>query len=190
MAFGVCMKKEKDWIEIKAHAIWNSMMQRCGKREAYMDVIICDEWKEFKNFHNWFREQVINGWYDKGWQIDKDIIGRGTRIYSPDHCAFVPKPLNILFARAFNRKGYYGTRGAYRVLSSNGEEYGYDIFCAKITYNGRVIYHEEFDYELFAFFSYKWAFEEFIQKLANELRDKLNPIMYDSLMSYRVLPMG
>lgn len=185
------MKKKKDWVELKAKSVWYGMRGRCGKDEAYLDVKISPEWQDFDNFYNWFKIQVQNGWYHKGWEIDKDIIGRGTRVYSPDHCAFVPKPLNILFSKAFNRRyKYWTSRGSCRVLSSEDESYGYNVYCASFSYDGKVVYQDEFDYELYAFFSYKWAFEEFIQNKANELKDKLNPLMYDALMSYRVLPMG
>lgn len=190
-AFGVYMKNKKDWIYKKAREKWLGMKERCSKNAAYLDVTIREDWLDFSNFEKWFRDQVNNGWYHTTWEIDKDIIGKGTRIYSPDHCAFVPKPINTLFSKAFNRRNNYSSsRGAHRVMSSNGEDFGYDIFCAKIVYDGKVIFHEEFDYELFAFFEYKWAFEKFIQEKAEELKDKLNPKMYDALMSYRVLPMG
>jgi len=186
------MKKKKDWIYKKAKEKWNGMLDRCGKHSAYLDVKVREDWLDFNNFERWFREQVDNGWYHTGWAIDKDIIGGGSRVYSPDHCAFVPQPLNTLFVHAFNRHGKYSSsRGAYRVISTGEyDDYGYNVFCAKITYDGKVILHEEFDHELFAFFTYKWAFEEFVQKLVEELKDKLNPKMYDALMAYRVLPLG
>lgn len=191
MAFGVCMKKENDWIEIKARKVWYDMHRRCGKHTAYMDVSICQEWQEFDNFKSWFQTQVENGWYKDGWQIDKDIITKGGRVYSPDSCAFIPKPLNMLFVKAYNRRyKYWGTRGAYRILSSDQDGNYYNLFCATFSYDGKVIFYGEYDYELFSFFEYKFAFEEFVQNKAEELKENLNPKMYRALMDYRVLPMG
>lgn len=167
------------------------MNDRCGKHEGYLDVVVCKEWKDFENFHSWFREQVNNGWYSEGWEIDKDIIGRGSNIYSPKHCAFVPKAMNMLFTKAFNRRyKYFGTRGVRTVLSQDGCGNNFKIFTSEFHYDGKQIFYGEYDYELFAFFDYKFAFEEFLQNKTEELRDNLNPLMYEALMTYRVLPLG
>lgn len=164
------------------------MNKRCGKKTAYLDVKICEDWKDFNNFYTWFKAQVDNNWYSEGWEIDKDIIGRGKNIYSPDYCAFVPKAVNRLFVHAFNRKyKYFGTRGVTRLKPylPDTEEC---TFLAEFSYEGKKVFSGEYDYEFFAFFDYKFAFEEFVQKKAEELKDNLNPKMYDALMSYRVLP--
>lgn len=183
--------KEKDWIELKAKEKWLSMMDRCGKYDGYLDVVVCEEWKDFNKFHFWFRSQVDNGWYLSGWEIDKDIIGRGTNIYSPEHCAFVPKGINMLFIKAFNRRyKYFGTRGVKTILTQDGLGKNYELFVAEFTYEGKKVFYGEYDYELFAFFEYKFAFEEFLQNKTQELKENLNPKMHEALMTYRVLPLG
>lgn len=183
---------EKDEIKIKAKKVWNGIKSRCGKHPAYLHTTISKDWEDFDNFLSWFEIQVYNGWYEQGWEIDKDIIGRGSNKYSSELCAFIPKPLNNLFTKAFNRRsrGIHGTRGVKTVLSTSGEGYDYDVFCSQFSYDGKVIFYGEYDYELFAFFEYKFAFEEFVQNKAKELQDKISPLMYDALMSYRVLPSG
>jgi len=50
---------------------------------------ICDEWIYFSNFEGWMRSQ-----YWEGLELDKDILGDGSRTYSPIFCAFVPQYLN------------------------------------------------------------------------------------------------
>lgn len=183
---------EKDEIRIKARKIWKGIKDRCRSHPSYRNVTISKDWEDFNNFLSWFETQVHNGWYQQGWEIDKDIIGRGSNKYSADLCAFIPRPLNMLFTSAFNRrsKGIKGTRGVSTVLSTTGDGYDYDVFCSQFSYNGKVVFYGEYDYELFAFFEYKFAFEEFVQNKAKELQDKLNPLMYNALITYRVLPMG
>lgn len=181
--------EKKDWVHNKGYDIWHSMMDRCGKFGSYKKVKVSDEFQDKDKFISWFREQVDNGWYHSGWDIDKDIISSGGRIYSRDTCAFVPRALNTLFIHAFNRGySYANARGVSKVMSTYGEGYDFEILRSGFKYEGKTIFEGEYDYELFAFFDFKWAFEEFIQEKADELRDKLNPLMYEALMNHRVLP--
>lgn len=182
------MKKEKDWIDIKSSNLLASIKSRCNNHVSYTKVTVCDSWLSPNNFSQWFIEQVEKGWYVDGWDIDKDIISSGGNIYSPDHCAFIPKPLNLLFSKAFNRRyKYFGTRGVKKnVMDYLG--YEHTTFESGFCYDGEQIFKGEYDYELFAFFDYKWAFEEFVQNKAEELKNNLNPLMYNALISYRVGP--
>jgi hypothetical protein len=181
--------EKKDWIHKKGSVIWHGMVERCENNPAYSKVKISEEFQDKSKFLPWFREQVENGWYHQGWHIDKDIISSGGRLYSRENCAFVPAAINGMFVHAFNRGySYANARGVQRVLSSCGDGYDYNIFKAEIKYEGKQVFFGEYDYELFAFFDYKWAFEEFIQNKAEELKDKLHPKMYEALMNHRVLP--
>jgi hypothetical protein len=181
------MKKERDWIEIKASKLWSSIKNRCGTNSGYVDVKVSNDWLCFDNFHKWFREQVDNGWYKEGWEIDKDIISSGGRLYSSENCAFIPTPLNRLFVKAFNRDNIFSTRGVSKVYDPK-QWYEDVIFKSEINYDGKTIFYGEYDYELFAFFEYKWAFEEFVQNIAEELKTNLHPKMYEALINHRVLP--
>lgn len=58
-------------------------------------VIVCEEWKNnFLSFYNW---AIGNGW-EKGLQLDKDIIpkklGIPNLLYSPENCCFVTPKVN------------------------------------------------------------------------------------------------
>lgn len=84
-------------VPLKAYKIWVRVLERCHdtkyktKNPSYNDVTICDEWIKFSNFKDWF---VKN--YKEGYEIDKDILVQGNKVYSPDTCCFVPRRINTL----------------------------------------------------------------------------------------------
>lgn len=83
---------------------WKSMLNRCynTKRERiyknYKDCSVCDEWKYLSNFKKWFEENYVDGY-----ELDKDILVKGNKIYSPSTCCFVPKEINNVIKRSVKR---------------------------------------------------------------------------------------
>lgn len=77
---------------------WFDMLKRCynqkdlEKRPKYKDVEVCDEWMYFSNFKSWMKQQ---DWEGKA--LDKDLRVRGSKVYSPETCMFVPCNVNNLF---------------------------------------------------------------------------------------------
>lgn len=82
----------------KFYQVWRSMIARCydekqrHKYKSYKGCEVCDEWKYVSNFKKWFDENYI-----EGCDLDKDILVKGNRLYSPSTCCFVPKELNRIF---------------------------------------------------------------------------------------------
>lgn len=109
------------------YMIWSAMLQRCYDykihkiRPTYIGCTVCDEWKYFSNFKNWF---YLN--YKEGFHLDKDILVEGNKIYSPDTCRFVPPYLNMLLtehgrARGDLPLGISKNRGSYRAKCCDGK---------------------------------------------------------------------
>lgn len=93
---------------------WSSMIVRCN--EQYSDVSVCEEFKDYTLFHEWFGKQV--GTENKRWELDKDILSgvASNKVYSPDVCVFVPRSINSFFrisdfslATKTARNGYKST---------------------------------------------------------------------------------
>ena len=87
------------------HRTWESMLRRAysdkhkQSRPTYQDVTVCEEWHSFMNFRSWMVEQ---NWEDK--ELDKDILFKGNKVYSPDTCVFVDRVVNsFLLDRAASR---------------------------------------------------------------------------------------
>lgn len=76
---------------------WADMLRRCYYPKAlrenptYKGCSVCKEWLIFSNFKRWFVENSI-----EGYSIDKDILVKGNKVYSPETCCFVPQAINVL----------------------------------------------------------------------------------------------
>jgi len=92
---GVNSTCKVDGVNTKKYNVWHSMMQRCydekyhKKQPTYKDCTVCDEWHDFSVFSLWF-----DGNYKDGFDLDKDTIIDGNRIYSPKTCRFISKQEN------------------------------------------------------------------------------------------------
>lgn len=119
-------------VHTKEYRTWRRMLIRCYANEdneslkTYKDCSVCEEWKYFPNFKQWCHSQ--DNWNKvmenpKEFQLDKDIIKKGNRIYCPDYCSFVPQNINELFNIKRNRGdlpvGVTRCRNKYRAVRNN-----------------------------------------------------------------------
>lgn len=79
----------------KAYDLWRRMLGRCTKEwsslhPTYTGVFVCEDWHNYDNFCDWFYEQD----YQQGYELDKDLIGFGKNVYSPNTCVLIPQSLN------------------------------------------------------------------------------------------------
>lgn len=81
---------------------WIAMLQRCyvdmdGKYPAYYGIAtVCDAWLNYQNFAEWYE----NNYYEipnERLHIDKDILYKGNKIYSPETCMLIPQTINEVF---------------------------------------------------------------------------------------------
>ena len=92
---------------LDSYKCWNSMLKRCysakyqEKYPTYKDCRVCDKWLYYSNFKKWYDTNYyeIN---NKTSQLDKDILIKGNKMYSPDTCVFVPQFINKLFIKRQN----------------------------------------------------------------------------------------
>ena len=80
----------------KYYEVWKSMLERCYSEKyleshpSYIGTIVCREWLYASEFKKWMEQQE---WQGKS--LDKDIIVPGSKLYSPETCAFVLKATNL-----------------------------------------------------------------------------------------------
>ena len=95
----------KNGEQTKEYSVWFQMIRRCfNKREretTYKNVTCCDEWLNFENFYEWLHNQPnFDKWLNGDrWALDKDILIKGNKVYSPETCCLVPHNVNGLFTK-------------------------------------------------------------------------------------------
>lgn len=113
----------------KEYAIWTSLIQRCYniKHKAYKSygaqgIIICDEWLNFQNFCEWYR----NNSYEDNLELDKDILANiynlDNKIYSPSTCLLISSGLNCFICGDNLKTGVYYKNNKYLVSLQNNKK--------------------------------------------------------------------
>lgn len=83
---------------------WTHMLARCYKpsRPTYQDCTVCDEWLTLSVFKEWYDANYI-----EGYELDKDLLVKGNKVYSPQTCCFIPQELNTLLLDSAANRGKY-----------------------------------------------------------------------------------
>ena len=166
---------------IKSYDVWHSMIERCyskkshKKRPTYIGCKVHKEWLYFSNFKKWFDENYI-----EGNQLDKDILVKGNKVYSPETCCFVPSKINNLFESS---KSY---RGKYPIGVSFNKQWM--KFETHIRLKDRRIFLGYFNSAEEAFEVYKKAAEAKIKEIAKEYLEKglIKDYVYKEMIKYEV----
>lgn len=166
-----------------AYQLWTNMLMRCydnrihRHRPAYSQVSVCDSWLLLSNFLKWFNDPE-NGYMD-GYHLDKDIIIKNNKIYSPSTCCFVPTEINTLFT---NRKRL---RGQYPIGVSKkdgGFQSAIDLGNGKHKYLGFFNNPED------AFCVYKEAKESYIKSIASQYfsQGRITERVFKAMLRYQI----
>jgi hypothetical protein len=165
---------------------WREMIRRCYSEKyhercpTYKGCSVAEEWHCFQNFAEWYDQNYyqIEG---EVTHLDKDIIVKGNRVYSPNTCVFVPQKINVLFIKNNIRRGDLPI-GVSLKKSSKKLPYVvvFSIGIGKTITIGCYGTPEE------AFNSYKELKEKHIKEVANEYKNKIPILLYDALIKYEV----
>lgn len=166
---------------LHSYILWKSILRRCyGKPSrkscSYEGCSVCKEWEQFSVFKEWY-----DRYYVEGYHIDKDILVKGSKVYSPETCNFVPPEINTLIVK------HDATRGDLPIgvsrLSNNTHRYRAIVrIYKKYVTVGNYNTPEE------AFNAYKEAKERHIQEMSTKYfnEGKITEKVYNALMNYRV----
>ena len=90
------------------YAAWTNMLKRCYNEKwleshpSYIGTSVCREWIYASEFKKWMEQQ---DW--EGKSLDKDIIVPGSKLYSPETCAFVLPATNTFVIASDAIRGAY-----------------------------------------------------------------------------------
>ena len=168
---------------------WCNMLKRCydpyylNKCPTYIDCYVCKEWHNFQTFAKWFYKNYyeIEG---ERMELDKDILCKGNKIYSPDTCILVNNRINLLFVKNDKLRGEYPI-GVCWYKSKNKFRAYCKILDKK---NNKQIYLGLYNTVEEAFLAYKNFKENYIKQIADEYYSKgLIPTkLYDAMYKYEV----
>jgi len=86
---------------------WYHMLERCyserhhKKYPTYKGCSVCSEWHNFQEFAKWLHLKNKNF---KSLELDKDILLKGNKVYSPSTCSLVSRAKNIEFSQSVSKK--------------------------------------------------------------------------------------
>lgn len=156
---------------------WQDMIERCynaahhKKSPTYTDCSVAEEWHNFQNFAAWFYENHIEGFV-----LDKDILFKGNKVYSPETCCFVPEEVNLLFVKTD------ATRGEWPI----GVRKNRYSFTARLKIDDKEGHLGSFKTPEEAFLAYKIAKEKRIKEVAEKWKDLIDPRVYEAMYKYEV----
>lgn len=165
----------------EAYKCWHRMMERCyslklkEKYSTYNNVYCCDEWHNFSVFYEWYNQNSINGY-----ELDKDILIKNNKKYSPETCCFIPQEINKLLTKSNKTRGEYPLGVNYHKQTEK--------FVAAVRYNNKLISIGYYDTAKEAFDAYKEKKEEIIKEIAEKhFKDgNITEEVYNSLLTYEV----
>ena len=167
----------------KEYVLWADMLRRCysddfkKKKPTYESCEVSDNFKSYDYFYEWCNEQI--GFGVDGFELDKDLLNKGNKVYSEDRCVFIPQEINKVLTKRESMRGEHLIGVCWRNKSK--------AFVAVVSKNkGKQEHLGLFNTELEAFNAYKEAKEFFIKELANKWKGKIDERAYNALMKYKV----
>lgn len=171
-------------IRDKTYDIWQKMLHRCygskvGKSCAtYVGCEVSENFKSYHLFHQWSENQI--GFREQGFQLDKDLLVKGNKLYSEATCLYLPKELNCLIIKSDKSRGTYPIGVCW--------DRNCNKFCVKLHTVGRGLIHIGlFTTVSSAFQAYKKAKEDYVKAQAEKWQALIDPRAYAALIAYEVL---
>lgn len=145
-------------------------------RITYAGVSVCKEWLNLEIFAEWFNS--FN--YQAGWELDKDLLCKGNKEYSPHTCTIVPAEINTFLCNRKNHRGKQPVGVYFREKTGR-----YLSNCS--TGGGKPSeFLGSYSTAELAFGAYKLRKEGYAKELAEKYKDQIEPRAYQALLNYKV----
>ena len=170
-------------VNTKEYDLWNGMLRRCYSASlkkiypTYKDCKCSENFKSYEYFYEWCNSQVGFGVED--FELDKDLLTKGNKVYSEDSCIFIPSEINSVLIKRTASRGKH----LIGVCWNNASKSFVAMVCKT---KGKREYLGCFNTEIEAFNAYKQAKESFIKEQAEKWKLQIDERAYNALMNYQV----
>lgn len=167
-------------INTQAYKVWHGMMRRGydkdfkKKSPTYRDVTVDRKWHNYQIFAEWYDQNYYEVDGEK-MNLDKDILIKGNKVYSPETCLFVPAKINTMFVNCETNHGKYSTC----VYDSIRSDKKYSV-RTNSEFIGNFNNLEE------AKRAYKRHKEIVFRDTANEYKDRIPEKLYQAMLNYKI----
>lgn len=168
--------------QTRVYNTWRRMIARCycmksqERSPCYIGCTVDEKWHNFQDFGDWFESQEHS---NLDYQLDKDILKRGNKVYSPETCCFVPQELNSVTVSRHTEDCLY-PQGVYFQRAINK-------FSSRVSINGKKKHLGCFLTADEAYMAYVVAKEAYVKEKALEWRDRIDSRAFEALMAWTVL---
>lgn len=164
----------------KEYQLWDSMIHRCSpdyqtRMPSYLGVTVHPDFIRFQDFAAWCHKQIG---FSAGYELDKDILSSGNKVYGPDTCCFVPKKINMMLTH--NQSTNKGLPVGVLYLPKPNK------YRAAIRHSGKTHHLGLFDTPELASYEYRRAKRAEIYRQAALYRPTIDPKVFKALISYPV----
>ena len=168
----------------KEYATWRGMIGRCyhrteNRKKAYKSYEGCHVsifFKYYSNFYEWANSQI--GFGVSNYDLDKDLLKKGNKIYSEDFCVFLPSEINTAIQAKRSDRGYYPI-GVYKHTQTGR-------FISRMRRLNKNIHIGIYNTPEEAFYAYKEKKEEYLRYLAEKHKSYIDERAYLALINYEV----
>lgn len=167
--------------KVEPYLRWRDMVNRCynakfhKRQPQYKWCTVCEEWLNYSNFKVWYDQNKVPG---MELDLDKDILFKGNKVYSPETAALVPHAINTLFLSGRSSRGVHPIGVYYDNEKSR--------FRACMSYMGKQFKLGNFTTAEAAFARYKECKERLIKDIAGKHKDKIPYKVYEAMMNWEI----
>jgi hypothetical protein len=117
IVYGIGIRDEGDFAtttdgkHTQLYTLWKNMLARCysktmlKNRPTYQNCSVEGDFIYFQKFAKWYSCQITDSTVE--YQLDKDLLVKGNKIYSEQYCILVPRKVNMFLCKSKASRGEY-----------------------------------------------------------------------------------
>lgn len=119
MIYGIGITDIECCSHLKSYKAWQRLLARCyGKLKTwkhYHDCEVCEEWKRYSSFKEWYDLNYRHDLEEKGIELDltKSAFKKDCKVFGPETCVFLPRKV-VLFLLKKRKTNTSGVTGIYK----------------------------------------------------------------------------